>query len=320
LDRILEKKSFSRDKIDKNFTEILLNNVHDGIYFVDQDCRIFFWNNGAEQITGFDLSTVNGRKCSDNIISPVDESGKNLCEEDCPIKQALSDGQIHTIEAYLQHKEGHRLPVSIRAFPILGEYGEVVAAVETFNDISPRFLMPQHKRELKRMQLLDPLTEVGNQRFLEIHIQSRLEEIKKYRIPFGLLYIDVDHLKEVNDSYGKPVGDQILRSIAQTITNNTRFFDIVGRWDSDEFLAVVLNVDENKLDFVGNKIRLLVEKSNITMGSKLVRVTVSAGATQALRVDSLDVLITRARSLMDQSKWLGRNKVSVKIRKEEEEL
>jgi len=316
----MEKKSFSRDNIDKHFTEILLNNVHDGIYFVDQDCRIFFWNNGAEQITGFDSSTVNGRKCSDNIISPVDESGKNLCEEGCPVKQALSDGQTHTIEAYLHHKEGHRLPVSIRAFPIFGDKGEIAAAVETFHDISPKFIMPQHKRELERMQLLDPLTEVGNQRFLEIHLQSRLEEMKRYRIPFGLLYVDVDHLKEVNDSYGKPAGDQILRSIAQTITNNIRFFDIVGRWDSDEFLVVVLNVDENKLDFVGNKIRLLVEKSTITVGSKLVRATVSVGATQALRVDSLDILISRARSLMDHSKWLGRNKVSVKIMKEEEEL
>jgi diguanylate cyclase (GGDEF)-like protein/PAS domain S-box-containing protein len=314
------KNSFSRDKIDKNFTEILLNNVHDGIFFVDQDCKIFFWNKGAEQITGFDFSAVNGKKCSDNMISPVDESGKNLCEDECPVKQALSDGQTHFTDAYLQHKEGHRLPVSIRAFPIIGENGEAIAAVETFHDISPKFIMPQHKLELERMQLLDPLTEVGNRRFLEIHLRSRLDEVKKYRIPFGLLYIDVDHLKEINDSYGKPAGDHILRSIGQTLTNNIRFFDTVGRWDSDEFLLVVLNVDEDKLDFVGNKIRLLVEKSNITVGSKLVRVTISVGATIALRVDSIDTLIARARSLMDQSKWLGRNKVSVKIRKEEKIL
>ena len=72
----MEKKPFSEDRVDKNFTEILLNNVHDGIYFVDLDCKIFFWNKGAEKITGHDLSTVNGKKCSDNIINPVDESGK----------------------------------------------------------------------------------------------------------------------------------------------------------------------------------------------------------------------------------------------------
>lgn len=254
------------------------------------------------------------------MISPVDESGKNLCEVECPVKQALSDGQTHSIEAYLQHKEGHRLPVSIRAFPILDEDGEIVAAVETFHDISPKFIVPQRKKELEKMQLLDPLSEVGNQRFLEIHLLSRLEEIKKYRIPFGLLYIDVDNLKEVNDTYGKPTGDQILRSIAQTIANNIRFFDVVGRWDSDEFLVVVLNVNENKLDLVGNKIRLLIEKSNITIGSKLIRVTVSMGATLAFRVDTLEALISRARSLMEHSKWLGRNKVSVKIEKDEEDL
>lgn len=315
----MEKNPFPEEKLNTSFTEILLNNIQDGVYFVDQDCKIFFWNKGAEQITGFDPSEVHGRKCSDNIISPVDESGKNLCDEDCPAKKALSDGQTHSREAYLQHKEGHRLPVSIQAFPILGEDGEILAAVETFNDISPKFILPQRKKELERMQLLDPLTEVGNRRFLEIHILSRLEEIKKYQIPFGLLYVDVDNLKEVNETYGKPAGDQILRTVAQTISNNIRFLDIVGRWDSDEFLVVVLNVDEGKLDFVGNKIRLLVEKSHITLDTKLLSVTISLGATLAFRVDALDVLVSRAESLMKHSKWLGRNKVSTKIEMEEEE-
>jgi diguanylate cyclase (GGDEF)-like protein/PAS domain S-box-containing protein len=318
-DKSLEKKSFPEEKVDKRFTEILLNHVQDGIYFVDQNCKIFFWNKGAEQITGHESSSVNGKKCSDNIISPVDESGNNICEDDCPVRKALTDGQTHRTEAYLQHKEGYRLPVAIKAFPLFGEGGEIIAAVETFNEISPKFIMPQQKRELEHMQLLDPLTEVGNQRFLEIHIQTRLEEIKKYRIPFGLLYLDVDNLKEVNDSFGKPAGDKVLRSVARTISNNIRFFDLVGRWESDEFLIVVLNVEENKLDYVANKIRLLIENSNITIDARLVRATVSVGATIASRVDTFEGLITRTRSLMKHSKWLGRNKVSLKMEREEDQ-
>jgi diguanylate cyclase (GGDEF)-like protein/PAS domain S-box-containing protein len=315
----LKKKSFPEEKVNKKFTEILLNHVQDGIYFVDQNCKIFFWNKGAEQITGHEASSVNGKKCSDDFINPVDESGKNICEDDCPVRQALSDGQTHQLEAYLQHKEGYRLPVAIKAFPLFGDGGEIIAAVETFNEISPKFIMPQQKKELENMQLLDPLTEIGNQRFLEIHIQTRLEEIKKYRIPFGLLYLDVDQLKEMNDSYGKPAGDKILRSVAQTIGNNIRFFDLVGRWESDEFLIVVLNVDENKLDYVGNKIRLLVENSNITVNGNLIRATVSIGATVASRVDSFEGLINRARSLMKHSKWLGRNKVSLSMKQGEDQ-
>lgn len=316
LDRVMEKHSFSGHKVDENFTEVLLDNIHDGIFIVDPDCRIFFWNKGAERITGFDLSHMLGKRCSDHLIDPVDESGKNLCDKGCPVKKTLSDGQTHTAEAYLLHKEGHRMPVAMRTFPLLGDDGEIVAGVEAFHDNSPKFIMPQHQKELERMQLLDPLTEVGNQRFLEIRLQSRLEEIKKYRIPFGLLYLDVDHLKKVNETFGRPAGDQVLRNIAQTITNNIRFFDIVGRWESDEFLVIALNVDESKLDYVGNKIRLLVETSNISVGSRSVKVTISVGATVAFRVDSLDVLIALARSAMEHSKWLGRNKVTVKARKE----
>jgi diguanylate cyclase (GGDEF)-like protein/PAS domain S-box-containing protein len=312
-----EKDTLSGEKLDKNYTELLLNNIHDGVFFVNNECRIFFWNKGAEIITGYDQSQTKNKKCSDHILNPVDEKGKSLCDNDCPLKHALDDGDIHTIDAFFHHMEGYRIPVSIRAFPLMSRNGKIIAAAETFFDISPKFSVPQRKIELEKMQLLDVATEVGNRRFLEIHIQSRLDEIKKYRLPFGLLCVDVDHLEEINETYGKQAGDQVLRVVSQTILNNIRFFDIMGRWDSDEFLVIVLNVNESQLDFVANKLRLLVESSNITVGEKLVRVTISVGATLAYRVDSLGILVDRAESLMKHSKWLGRNRVSLKIEKEE---
>lgn len=311
----MAENSFSGKKIDENLTQIILNLIHDGVYFVNHECKIFFWNRAAEEITGYSLSDVQGMKCSDNILNPVDETGKSLCDEICPVNKTLTDGLTHTLEAYILHKEGYRLPVSIRTFPLFSEERKITAAGETFYDISPKFAMPQRKMELDKMQLIDHQTEVGNKTYLELQLQSRLEEIKKSRIPFGLLYVDVDHLNDVNESYGKSIGDQILRTVAQTLSNNIRFIDIVGRWSSDEFLVVVLNVDENKLDVVANKLRLLVEQSNIIVGTELVRVTISIGATLALRVDSVEILVNRASSLMHHSKWLGRNRVSTKILK-----
>jgi diguanylate cyclase (GGDEF)-like protein/PAS domain S-box-containing protein len=304
---------FSGKKFSENLTETILNNVHDGVRFVDHECNIFFWNRAAEEITGYSQSDVHGKKCSENILNPVDETGKSLCDAQCPVKRVLADGQTHTLEAYILHKEGYRLPVSIRTFPLFSEKGIITAAGETFYDISPKFVMPQRKMELDKMQLLDQQTEVGNKRYLELQLLSRLEEIKKIRIPFGLLYVDIDHLNDVNETYGKSIGDQILRTVARTLSNNIRFIDIVGRWSSDEFLVIVLNVDENKLDYVGNKLRLLVEQSNIMAGAELVRVTISVGATLASRVDSVEILVSRAESLMHHSKWLGRNRVSTKI-------
>jgi diguanylate cyclase (GGDEF)-like protein/PAS domain S-box-containing protein len=311
----MEDDAFLREKLDRNYTEILLDNIHDGVFFANPECLVFFWNKGAEQLTGYGRSEVKGKKCSDHILNPVDEAGIPLCDENCPVKLALADGTVHTMDAYVHHKEGYRLPVSIRAFPLVSKKGKIIAAGETFFDISPKFSLPQRKMELEKMQLLDRMTEVGNKRFLEIHIQSRLDEIIKYRLSFGLLYIDVDHLKELNETYGNPAGDQALRVVSQTILNNIRFFDIVGRWDSDEFLVLVLNVDESHLDFVANKLRLLVESSNIILGEKLARVTVSIGATVAHRVDSPEILVNRAESLMKHSKWLGRNRVSLNVEK-----
>ncbi len=314
--RKLNKDTFSEEQLDRNSTEFLLDNIHDGVFFVDTECKISFWNKGAEQLTGYDRSEVKKKKCSDQIINPVDDSGKPLCNENCPVKLALSGGKIHTTNAYFHHKEGYRVPVSIRAFPLIDKKGKIIAAVETFSDISPKFSMPQRKMELEKMQLLDRMTEVGNRRFLENHIQSRLDEIKRLRFSFGLLFIDVDLMQEFNDTYGNAAGDHALRVVSQTISNNIRFFDIAGRWGSDQFLVLVLNVDESKLDFVANKLRLLVENSNITLGEKIAHVTISVGATLANRVDSLEILVSRAETLMQRSKWLGRNRVCLKIEKE----
>jgi diguanylate cyclase (GGDEF)-like protein/PAS domain S-box-containing protein len=300
--------------LDKNTLNIL-NNIQEGAYFVDLECKIIFWNRAAEQITGYFESEVQGMRCSENILKPVDDAGKSLSDENSPVKKALVHGQTHRVEAYLRHKEGFRIPVLIRSFPLSDEAGTITGAVEIFNDISPKFAMPQRKLELDRMQLLDQQTELGNKRYLEIQLQSRLEDIKKFRIPFGVLYVDVDRLKQVNELHGEAVGDQLLRMVAKTLSNNVRFVDIVGRWESDEFLVIILNVDESKLDFVANKLRLLNEQSHIMVDNSFVRATLSIGATLAQKVDEVGILVDRAQSLMNHSKWLGRNRVSTKIKK-----
>jgi len=66
--------------VEKN-TLTILNHIHDGVYFIDHECKIFFWNRAAECITGYSESDVKDMTCSDNILNPVDDSGKSLCDE-----------------------------------------------------------------------------------------------------------------------------------------------------------------------------------------------------------------------------------------------
>jgi diguanylate cyclase (GGDEF)-like protein len=99
--------------------------------------------------------------------------------------------------------------------------------------------------------------------------------------------------------------------ISRTLHKNIRYFDMVCRWDVEEYLVVLLNIDESRLDIVANKLRLLVADSYITVETGTLGATVSMGACLVQRYDSIEGLTKRAEQLMLHSKWRGKNKVSM---------
>jgi diguanylate cyclase (GGDEF)-like protein len=107
------------------------------------------------------------------------------------------------------------------------------------------------------------------------------------------------------------VGDRILRIVATTMINGTRSSDIVSRWGGEEFVALLPHVDAEQLKNVAEKIRLLVEKSSISVEGRNIEVTISIGATLAHKNDTADTLIKRADELMYKSKSEGRNRLSM---------
>lgn len=296
-----------------DFFENLIEHLHDGIVFLDSDKRIILWNDGAEEISGYQKKDVIGNQCSENILILTDGGGMQICKDFCPVKETLQDGVARSFEAYLHHKEGFRLPVNMRILPIFDREKKIIGAVETFNDTSPKVLMPQKTDELKKMSMLDPLTELGNRKYLELHLKLRLEEMQKHKLPLGVLLIDIDHFTKLNESHGTVVGDKILRMTARTLSNNIRFFDVVGRWDGEQFLVIIFNIDEHKLDLVANKLRLLVSQSNIQIENKLLAATVSIGGSVARLRDNSETLVQKAEKFLKICKEKGRNRVCCKF-------
>src|SRR5512135_1525832 len=92
----------------------LLNGLHEGLYLVDLDCRIQFWNNAAATISGYSADEVKGRRCADDILVHVDKCGVQKCGDGCPLRKAMTDGQPREVEVYLLHKSGHRVAVKVR--------------------------------------------------------------------------------------------------------------------------------------------------------------------------------------------------------------
>ena len=112
----------------------VLDTIYDGVYFLDRQRKIFFWNKGAERITGYRAAEVMGRSCADNILCHVDKQGRNLCRDGCPAADLLNDGQHREAEVYLLHKNGYRKPVRIRVAPIEDASGRVEGVMEIFSD------------------------------------------------------------------------------------------------------------------------------------------------------------------------------------------
>ena len=304
----------------ETFYEGILDNLYDGIYFVDRNRKITYWNKAAERITGFRRSEALGRHCYDHILNHIDEEGDNLCRRNCPLATCMETGEGMQAELYLHHKEGYRLPVSIRVTPILDKDGNVVGAAELFSDNSAKALMLQRMEELETMALIDPLTRMANRRYIEMHLRSRLEEMHRYGWSFCVLFVDIDDFKRVNDTYGHDAGDKVLKIVGRTLSGNARPFDVFGRWGGEEFVAVIENVSYKNLHIIANRFRLLVENSYLSVGQKKIRVSVSIGATVARLNDTVETLLGRADRLMYQSKRAGKNRLTTDAPQEGGEL
>lgn len=289
----------------------LLAHIRDGVYFTDTDRRIVYWNKGAERITGYSAEEVVGHCCRDNILVHVDENGCSLCRGRCPMAATIADAHPREAAIFLHHKLGHRVPVQVRAIALNDEQGRVVGAAEFFSDTSSYETLQARIQELENLALLDSLTQLPNRHHIEPELVSRFHEIQRLQVTFGFLFMDIDHFKRFNDTYGHDVGDEVLRVVARTLKATMRPFDLVGRWGGEEFVCILRNVQAPLLLPISNRIRALIEASSVKAGDRTLGVTVSIGATLAKAEDSVETLIKRADQLMYTSKTNGRNRVTL---------
>ena len=295
----------------KSFCNLVLNQVQDGVSCLTPGRKIVFWNKTAERMTGFDSGELQGNPCFEDLSLFVDQEGVNICRDRCPVELTLKDGTIRSLDVYLRHKDGFRVPATLRILPVFKEDGAIIGAVETFTDTAPKIRLPRAVAELEKTGLFDTETGIASKQYLDMTLVARLEEFQKYGIPFAFVYIDVDNYNKSLEKYGRFNASKILRTVARTLLKNIRYFDVVGRWGQDEFFAVLLNIDESRLDIVANKLRLLVAESYITTETGMLNSTVSIGASIVQRYDTVEALVKRTEQLMLHSKWLGKNRISL---------
>lgn len=288
------------------FYKQILDNLYDGVYFVDNKRIITYWNKGAEQITGYSEQEVTGKSCSDNLLVHCDQKGTNLCKGMCPLAKSIESGIPQEHQVFLLHKQGHRIPVFVRAIPIRDDLDRVTGAVEIFNNNTQQLALNEKMKQLAKLAFSDGLTGLYNRRYTEMKLSSMLAESKKDFPPFGLLYVDVHFA----DSPGPRVlhnMDNAIKVAANTISANIQPTDMVCRWKDNKFLVITPNAKKSLLLLLADKLRTLTIQSKLSEG----QLQAAIGATLSRVTDTTQSIIARAEAFSQNSKEVGSSAVTI---------
>lgn len=158
----------------------------------------------------------------------------------------------------------------------------------------------------------DALTSILNRRALCEEATRRLEESERLSLPMSVLALDLDHFKRINDHYGHPIGDEILKNFVNLVQAVLRPYDLLGRMGGEEFMVVLPGTVLEEASGVAERIRVAVETQLVSSNVPEARCTVSIGVAEHWEMDSnVDALFKAADDALYQAKTEGRNRVSV---------
>ena len=162
---------------------------------------------------------------------------------------------------------------------------------------------------LEQAALTDALTGMQNRRYFDDALKEYIEEFRRIDKPIGLMILDLDHFKEVNDTYGHDVGDEVLRAVASCLRDMTRYHDVVARLGGEEFAVVAPNMDEDMMVKLAERIRKAIAGMAVLSGNVRLKITTSVGLAVWDKRESAEEFYRRADRLLYQAKRMGRNRV-----------
>jgi len=214
------------------------------------------------------------------------------------------------IDAIQDHMKHHRDMESSREQRAQTEIEELSRQLDTFQgEVSTL----HNKLEAAREKAThDSLTGLPNRLAYEDRISEEIERARRYKHPLTLAVLDVDFFKKINDSYGHPAGDNVLKILAELFRKRTRESDFIARFGGEEFMLILTETDPESALSVADKLRQTVEEANFHFRENRVPVTISCGLTGYREGDEKGSLYERADTALYEAKESGRNRCILK--------
>jgi PAS domain S-box-containing protein len=218
----------------------LVEDLPVGIYIVDRERRIRFWNQGAEHITGYLAHEVVGYLLED-VVHACDRQGNSFSGERRPVTVTLTERRPQACTAFFLHKSGHRVPVNARTLPIRppsdSEHGGAIEGVTVL--FEEEFAYREESPGPEMYGCLDSVTRIPSRRLTQALLNECMAGMKESGAGFGLLRIRVLGLEEFRAKHGRQSVVPFLRTAARTLRHSLATENFLGCWGDNEFLAVL---------------------------------------------------------------------------------
>ena len=290
-----------------NFYHRALDSIYDGVYFVDKNRKILFWNKGAERISGYSKEEVENHHCYDDVLQHTARKGSSLCKKLCPLLWCMKYKLPRVQRLYLKTKSNQRLAVDIHATPLLNKSNIVTGAIAIFRDATAEEKLEGAYRKIRKLSITDPLTSILNKKAINQKIDTEIKRANRYKFPVSLAMADIDFFKKINDRYGHQIGDSALKQMSKLIVKNVRSVDMVGRMGGDEFIIIFPHIRKENAFIPVERLRQAIEQ--FKFNKIKTSVCMSFGITEFKEGDSRNSFIKRADENLYKAKNSGRNRV-----------
>ncbi len=292
----------------ENRLRTLIDGMHEILFELDVHGHIGFLNPAWQQLTGFSIDEVMSRPFTEFLM---DESAIDDFEA-----EFLSELRERNREIRIRTADGRGLWASLDADAKHDASGRFIGVIGTLSDITQSVelnsLLAKYQDDLYTMSVTDPLTGLYNRRHFDVQLEIILSDHLRLDLPVCLLIIDLDGFKFINDTYGHPVGDEVLRTIAQLLQQAARDNDYLARLAGDEFTMVLKNTGLQTATLIATKLHARINETYIKLPVGHIQLQCSIGVAAApLHGRNVHELMSAADVALYQGKRQGRNRVEV---------
>ena len=308
LSKELEDTNIDLQQSERKFRKIF-EDSKDVIFISGLDASIEDVSPSIEEVLGYTKEELLQRRLNEFMTDP---------EDLLQYQEALREyGSIKNLEIELLCKDGDKIDTLVSVTLRVDENGKRVGYQGILRDITDR-KRAQAERiralEMEQLAITDPLTGIYNRRFFDEVAEKELERTRRSGSSLSLIMFDIDNFKQVNDTFGHLLGDEVLKNLADTCKENIRSMDFFTRFGGEEFLVLMPDTGQESAQETAERLRSVVAgKAMATTDGSDIFITISLGIATFEDEQSVDMntMLDRADKAMYQAKEAGRNRVMV---------